>query len=247
MATVDDNDQEKTNVPPVSDDDDDDEQQHDKDKESDSSDDDDDNVRGREAAFNKGKQSNNAASNRSIRRYDEYGDFITRSERARVEKEQAVKAAQETTKPDGKKGFLKRTSSEKRSVQFQDDDRLVVIQEIPELTESEIYTCFLGPKDCKEVHPSIHPWLDKIVSHSLFPILLHDKIDCKTGEAIDLDIDLTEKRWKYHTEGLMRFDEEKNTLRGVEVRRGLIDWLLSYNHVIDRWLSYVSVWISKII
>lgn len=37
------------------------------------------------------------------------------------------------------------------------------------------------------------------------------------GESIDTDIDVTEMRWKNHIEGKIKFDEDNNTIRGIEV------------------------------
>jgi len=37
------------------------------------------------------------------------------------------------------------------------------------------------------------------------------------GESIDTDLEITQKRWKNHTDGKIKFDEDNNTIRGIEV------------------------------
>ena len=36
--------------------------------------------------------------------------------------------------------------------------------------------------------------------------------------SIDTDIEITSKRWKNHVEGTIKFDEDNNTVLGIEVR-----------------------------
>lgn len=113
---------------------------------------DDEDAMDREAAFNKHKRNagDGAApvtgSNRSIRRYDEYGSFITRSERARAEKEALPPSAMKETK-DGitvkgkgkvrfRGGFLSKGISD--------------IKEIPEWTSEEKDRLFMTQANCKK-------------------------------------------------------------------------------------------------
>lgn len=149
-----------------------------------SDDDDDDDVMERQAAFNKNKQKNNSVSpvtgsNRSVRRYDEFGDFLSRSERAHHEKSK-VDQAPSTAKRTERQG-----SGVKGKVSFCEGDKLQEVHEIPRITPEEKNVCFMGTEN----------WV-----------------------SIDNDIELTTKRWTNHVEGTIAFDEDNNTIRGIEVR-----------------------------
>lgn len=164
----------------------------DDDDDSDSSDEEDEDTLERQAAFNKNKAnssttSNPTASNRSIRRYDELGNFISRSERARSDKDKeftekmgVLKTGDNIQKASAKKdGGL----FGKRRIQFKSEDELLDILEIPYMTAEEKASCFMGRAN----------W-----------------------DSIDTDIEITTKRWKNHTDGRIKFDEDNNTLRGIE-------------------------------
>lgn len=146
------------------------------------SDDDDDDVLERQAAFNKNKQKNNSSvcpvtgSNRSIRRYDEFGDFLTRSERAHQEKAKAEQAKLS-------KIVERQESGVKGKVAFREGEKLEEVHEIPSITDEEKKNCFMGTEN----------WV-----------------------SIDNDIELTTKRWTNHVEGTIPFDEDNNTIRGIE-------------------------------
>ena len=107
-------------------------------------------------------------SGSSLRRYDEYQSFLTRSERA-------------IAKPD-----LPPSEDEKkrRKVQFPDSEsRLVTIRELDPITSAES---------------------DKYYMHK------DDFLRC------DRDVEMTSFRWENHLSGRIPFDEENNTLRGLE-------------------------------
>ena len=116
-------------------------------------DEDDDEAAERQAAFNKNKENSSntnasnrnalTGSNRSIRRYDEYGNFLSRSERARAEKKDhpsqptsVLKTSNHNHKDSGLSG--------KRRIQFKSGTDLLDILEIPYMTSEEKALCFMG-------------------------------------------------------------------------------------------------------
>ena len=117
----------------------------------DSDSDDDDEALERQAAFNKNKANSAAtssssrnvstASNRSIRRYDEYGNFISRSERARAEKEKEYPQSEKQPAGVLKTGIGK---GNKRRISFPDEHELLDVHEIPCMTPEEKTLCFMG-------------------------------------------------------------------------------------------------------
>ena len=121
---------------------------------SESDDDDDDDALERQAAFNKNKANSSAAnsssrnattaSNRSIRRYDEYGNFISRSERARAEKEKEYPHSEKQPAGVLKSGTSKPNT---RRISFREGSELSDILEIPYMTEDEKALCFMGPSN----------------------------------------------------------------------------------------------------
>ncbi|CAB9499129.1 expressed unknown protein [Seminavis robusta] len=146
---------------------------------------DDEDAMAAQAAFNKNKQNSSSArhddkaigSSRSIRRYDEYGDFISRSERARAEKSLSGMHAAHTESQQNEKAG-------KRRVSFAPDESLVTsVHEIPLLTDEDKQNCFMT---------------------------------AETWQSMDTDMDITIKRWQNHKEGLIKFDEDNNTIRGIE-------------------------------
>jgi len=123
------------------------------DSESSGDDDDDEDATERAAAFNKNKtnstnvvdinKTNSGSIRDSIRRYDEYGNFLSRSERAHAEKDHQEKILRESTK-----AALNRKAS--GSVKFKDGDALLLIKEIPRFTDEEKGWCFMTQANCKE-------------------------------------------------------------------------------------------------
>ena len=122
---------------------------------SDSESEDDEDARARAAAFAKSKRSNTTCpvtgSNRSIRRYDEYGSFITRSERARKEKTEELPPSAIKDSKDGKEKIVKG----KGKVCFRGGslgigEGLLDIKEIPEWTEDEKMLLFMTRANCKK-------------------------------------------------------------------------------------------------
>jgi len=123
----------------------------------------------------------------SLRRFDELGDFRTRSERTRSERRSSGRAVAATSLVVGE---LKKDEVEEKvspgkkrrgSVQFHSN--LERVLEIPELTEDDKCRCFM------------------------------------TGEnwnSIDIDVELTRKRWENHMSGSIQFDRDNNCVRGLE-------------------------------
>lgn len=147
---------------------------------------DDEDVLERQAAFNKGKQQSQprggdseggSKPSDSIRRYDEFGDFLSRSERAHHER---LKDTTISPKGSGGLGVDEHTN---HRVTFAPDDKLAQVREVSKLLGDDKAACFMGTDD----------WV-----------------------SIDTDIDLTTKRWGYHMEGKLAFDEDNNTIRGIE-------------------------------
>lgn len=134
------------------------------DDDDDASSSDDSATRERAAAFSRmtGKE-----SDRSVRRFDEYKDYISRSERSiRFQPNQQPLA-----------------DKANRAVNFHPDDRLISEQEVPPLDEQ-----------CKSrLYMTSENW-----------------------NAIDMDVELTRKRWQNHLAGSIAFDVENNTTRGLE-------------------------------
>jgi hypothetical protein len=101
-----------------------------------------------QAAFKKNKSSSAMhseikSSGGSIRRYDEYGDFISRSERARAEK------TQQTIMPVSKRADSgTSTGSNKRRVTFKGDGQLLEVKEIPSLTDEAKAACYMTTDNC---------------------------------------------------------------------------------------------------
>jgi hypothetical protein len=56
------------------------------------------------------------------------------------------------------------------------------------------------------------------VNIGFLPCFTHQLAFIPSGLSIDTDIEITIKRWANHKEGLIKFDEDKNTIRGIEVR-----------------------------
>lgn len=147
---------------------------------------DDEDVLERQAAFNKGKQQSQprggdngegSKASDSIRRYDEFGDFLSRSERAHHER------LKDTTISAKAASGLGVSDHANHRVSFAPDDSLTQVHEISKLQGDDKKACFMGTDD----------WV-----------------------SIDTDIDLTTKRWGYHMEGKLAFDEDNNTIRGIE-------------------------------
>ena len=142
--------------------------------------DEDEDVRERQAAFNKGKQNANAHSDSqrsSYRRYDEFGDFLSRSERAHRER-------LKDPEPKGKSGGSGE-GHKSQKVRFPEDEKLFAdVHEIPKMNDEDKERCFMTTEN----------WV-----------------------SIDNDIELTSKRWSNHMEGRIAFDEDNNTIRGIEV------------------------------
>ena len=123
------------------------------DSESSGDDGEDEDAAERAAAFNKNKKNssnvvdinntNSGSIRDSIRRYDEYGNFLSRSERAHAEKEHPEKILKDSTQ-----AALKRKAS--GSVKFKDGDALLLIKEIPRFTDEEKEWCFMTQANCKE-------------------------------------------------------------------------------------------------
>lgn len=105
-------------------------------------------------------------SSSSLRRYDEFASFMTRSERNLHNPDQPPSEEEKR----------------KRKVQFKEDD-LEKIYPIEPLTESERENYYMQPEDF---------------------------ISC------DRDTDITAFRWENHVNGKIPFDEDNNTLRGLE-------------------------------
>ena len=148
---------------------------------------DDEGAQEREAEFNRNKEKSNeaanadAGSNRSIHRYDEFGSFRSRSQRALHEHEHEAKHAEHASNP---KRAVRQESGPKGKVSFQKEDKLTEVHEVPELTDDDKRVCFI----------STEHWV-----------------------SIDTDIEITTKRWNNHVEGTIPFDEDNNTVRGIEV------------------------------
>jgi hypothetical protein len=116
---------------------------------SESGSDDDDEAQAAQAAFKKNKSSsslsrhNEISGSGSIRRYDEYGDFISRSERARAEKtHQPPPAAAKRVDSGGS------VAGHKRKVGFRGDGQLFEVKEIPPLTDEDKAACYMSTENC---------------------------------------------------------------------------------------------------
>ena len=112
-----------------------------------------------------------------VHRWDEYGDFVSRSERSRRGRAVDTDAAdwENNNRPTSGSGSTTGTSG----VQFGN----VHETELPPLHPDDRSKCYM-------THES---W-----------------------ERIDLDVELTKKRWNNHTAGLLPFDHGANTTRGLE-------------------------------
>lgn len=113
----------------------------------------------------------------SLRRYNEYSDFLTRSERAR--QRQLCSTEERRSTP----------SSRLEKVTFSQPTVSTVL-DLPELTDKEKAQCYMTSEN----------W-----------------------SAIDLDVELTKKRWDNHTTGRIPFDTVHNTIRGLEHQLFLCD------------------------
>jgi len=116
----------------------------------------------------------NTTTTSSIRRFDEYGDFITRSERAHSQREEPPLTPQELT--NRKVGFVESITD--------------LVVPLPELTKDVKQSCYMTAEN----------W-----------------------NNIDLDIEVTRKRWQNHCDGSMEFDVQNNSIRGLETMLGLED------------------------
>lgn len=147
---------------------------------------DDEDALERQAAFNKNKHNSPsgaapvAGSNRSVRRYDEYGDFLSRSERAHSERFGDDSAL--STRGDVRTRERNDKCSGKPSVRWQPEE-VASVHEIPKFTDEEKEVLFMTQSN----------W-----------------------QSIDTDINITTKRWNNHMEGHIAFDEDNNTIRGIE-------------------------------
>ena len=112
---------------------------------SDSEEEDDEEALEAQAAFKRNKKhskvsnSITSSSGGSIRRYDEYGNFISRSERARAEQSQ-----QSHTLETHGSGPL----THKLKVGFHDDDALVDVKELPPLSAEAKAACYMSAENC---------------------------------------------------------------------------------------------------
>lgn len=132
----------------------------------------------------------------SLRRFDELGDFRTRSERSRSERDASLRASSEDAGGGiDLPGPLAAVSSlfagqlpssnslSGRRVQFHPPQGLQVVQEIPELDDEDARMCYMTSEN----------W-----------------------NSIDMDVELTRKRWENHKSGSIKFDKDNNCLRGLE-------------------------------
>jgi len=120
------------------------------------SDSEDEDAAERAAAFKNNKRISSArpldadvattASNRSIRRYDEYGNFISRSERARAEKQD-----QQPEVDEGRRGSMKTGDGKskdrlgrKKRIHFKPEQELEDTKEIPFMDDDDKSRCFMG-------------------------------------------------------------------------------------------------------
>ena len=127
---------------------------------------DDEDTELRAAAFQ--RQRNKQQNNVSVHRFDEYTDYLVRSERSvRL----SALVHQEPPAPLSKVSFATTLS------------QLFVVHELEPL--------------------------DKNAAASLY-------MTADNWSAIDLDVELTQKRWKNHLDGSIPFDTTKNTIRGLE-------------------------------
>jgi hypothetical protein len=166
----------KKNMSPRTEDDDDDDDAAAADDGS--SDDDDEDARMRSQAFQRHHASKSSIKKPSssggsggvlVKRFDEYADFLTRSERSRRDKQSKPADLSAATASSGKVNWH---SSLEASVKV-----------LPEIDEDDASGLYL--------------------TRDLW-------------ERIDLDLELTKKRWENHAAGLIAFDFLNNTTRGME-------------------------------